>query len=226
MTATWPSMHDPVTHLLNAADDKEADELTKKWTEGKLQELQYVGLSSALVTGAIASAFSWYSVEDDPWTTEACWASAMVLALTAISLASQQTIGLSRLCSCEDGWVKVRHLLGKRNPDYGVSLHRHHRHARYKVKMKTSQLWMWQTPVMLANIAILLFVIGLMISIFARAVKTRGDWTMGRNQIAIVFGLACIFSGGNYLFCWLCLSRGSLESKSSPALGDDSHQIS
>ncbi|KAI4190980.1 MAG: hypothetical protein L6R41_000430 [Letrouitia leprolyta] len=106
VTATWPSMHDPVTHLLNAADDKEADELTEKWTQGKLQELQYVGLSSALVTGTIASAFSWYSVASDPWTTEACWASAMVMARTAISLASQQTIGLSRLCSCEDGWLK------------------------------------------------------------------------------------------------------------------------
>lgn len=140
-------------------------------------------LQSALVTGTIASAFSWYSVASDPWTTEACWASAMVMARTAISLASQQTIGLSRLCSCEDGWLKVRHLLGKSNPDYGESLRQHHRHSQCRVKMKTSQLWMWQTPVMLANIAILLFVIGLMIAIFARAVQSQGDWTKGRNQV-------------------------------------------
>lgn len=41
--ATWPSMHDPINHLLNAADPEEADKLTEKWTDGKLKELQYVG---------------------------------------------------------------------------------------------------------------------------------------------------------------------------------------
>ena len=43
--APWPSMHNPVESFLNAADTKEADRLTEKWTEGKLKELQYVGLS-------------------------------------------------------------------------------------------------------------------------------------------------------------------------------------
>ncbi|KAL9594765.1 MAG: hypothetical protein Q9219_006851 [cf. Caloplaca sp. 3 TL-2023] len=150
--ASWPSMHDPVSHLLNVADPKESDRLTEKWTDGKLKELQYVGLSSALVTGTIASAFSWYSVEDDPWSTEACWTSALVLALTAISLATQQTIGLSRLCSCEDGWLKVRLLLGQKNPPYQRNplepsyMRRPHRHGENVVKMKKSQLWIWQTP--------------------------------------------------------------------------------
>lgn len=43
--ATWPSMHDPIIYLLNTADEKEADKLTEKWADGKLKELQYVGLS-------------------------------------------------------------------------------------------------------------------------------------------------------------------------------------
>ena len=43
--APWPSMHDPIKYLLNAADKEEADKLTDKWTDGKLKELQYVGLS-------------------------------------------------------------------------------------------------------------------------------------------------------------------------------------
>ncbi|KAL8937494.1 MAG: hypothetical protein Q9211_003666 [Gyalolechia sp. 1 TL-2023] len=218
-------MHDPVSRFLNATDAKEADSLTEMWTKGKLKELQYVGLSSAMITGTIASAFSWYSVEEDPWTTEACWTSALVLALTAISLATQQTIGLSRLCSCENGWLKVRHLLGKSHLDSGKSLGRPHRHAKNRVKMKTSQLWMWQTPVMLSNFAILLFVIGLLISIFDRAARTPRDWTNGRNQIAIFFGCASIFAGTNYLFCWFCLNRGSLESKTSPAVDDDTDQM-
>lgn len=43
--ATWPSMHDPISDLLNAADAEEADRLTEKWTDAKLKELNYVGIS-------------------------------------------------------------------------------------------------------------------------------------------------------------------------------------
>lgn len=43
--ATWPSMHDPISDLLNAADAEEADKLTEKWTDAKLKELNYVGIS-------------------------------------------------------------------------------------------------------------------------------------------------------------------------------------
>lgn len=217
--ATWPSMHDPISNLLNAADAEEADKLTEKWTDAKLKELNYVGISSALITGTIASAFSWYSVQDDPWSTEACWTSALVLALTAISLATQQTIGLSRLCSGENGWLKVRRLLGEAACDCRSHLEQSglgspHRHTGSRVRMKKSQLWMWQTPVMLSNFAILLFVIGLMISMFVRAIRSQRDWTTGDLQIAIFFGGASIFAGSNYLFCWLCLNQGSLGSVS------------
>ncbi|KAL8831671.1 MAG: hypothetical protein Q9170_005194 [Blastenia crenularia] len=186
-------MSDPISHLLNVTDTHEADKLTEKWADGKLKELNYVGVSSALVTGTIASAFSWYSIDDDPWTTEAFWTAALVLTLTAISLATQQTIGLSRLCSCENGWLKVRNLLGEENPSYRrierkpSFLSRPQRHPENKIRMKKSQLWMWQTPVMLLNFAILLFVIGLMISVFVRAARYGGDWTNGRIQVRRVY---------------------------------------
>ena len=42
--ATWPSMHDPISNLLNAPPT-EADRLTEKWTDAKLKELNYVGIS-------------------------------------------------------------------------------------------------------------------------------------------------------------------------------------
>ena len=47
--ATWPSMHDPISHLLNAADAEEADRLTEKWTDAKLKELNYVGISVRII---------------------------------------------------------------------------------------------------------------------------------------------------------------------------------
>ena len=43
--ATWPSMHDPVSHLLNTVDREDADKLTEKWTNGKLKELEFVGIT-------------------------------------------------------------------------------------------------------------------------------------------------------------------------------------
>lgn len=42
---------------------------------------------------------------------------------------------------------------------------------------------MWQTPVMLSNFAILLFVVGLMISVFVRAARSRGEWSTGSIQV-------------------------------------------
>lgn len=43
--APWPSMHDPIKALLNVPDQEVADRLTEKWTDAKLGELQYVGVT-------------------------------------------------------------------------------------------------------------------------------------------------------------------------------------
>lgn len=132
----------------------------------------------ALITATIAAAFSWFSIENDPWSTYACWMSALLFALTAISLAAQQSIGLNRLYSCEDGLLKIRLVLGELNPRYEERTPRTHREdhndADARIRMRRSQLWMWQAPIMLLNFSILLFIIGLMLSIFVRAVASTG----------------------------------------------------
>ena len=147
--------------------------------------------------------------------------SALLLALTAISLSAQQTITLNRLGSCEDGVLKIRHMLGEANPHYqGHSTDPYpkgaHKKGKHRVQIKRGQMWTWQTPIMLSNFSILLFIVGLMIAIFARAVASHGDWSKGDSKIALFFGFAAIFAGTNYLFCWLCLNQGSLISASGP----------
>ena len=114
--------------------------------------------------------------------------SSLVLALTAISLAAQQTIGLNRLRSCENGWLKIRHLLGE-----APGKEDHHPTASHgsddakdvsnRTRIKRSQLWAWQTPIMMSNFAILLFIVGLMIAIFARAAATMGDWSKPDGKV-------------------------------------------
>lgn len=114
--------------------------------------------------------------------------SSLVLALTAISLAAQQTIGLNRLRSCENGLLKIRHLLGE-----APWKQEHHSDVSHvsddakdgfnRTKIKRSQLWAWQTPIMMSNFAILLFIVGLMIAIFARAAATMGDWSKPDGKV-------------------------------------------
>jgi hypothetical protein len=36
--------YDPILFFLNAEDDEERDELTHKWTENKLAELNFIGI--------------------------------------------------------------------------------------------------------------------------------------------------------------------------------------
>ena len=117
--------------------------------------------------------------------------SSLVLALTAISLAAQQTIGLNRLRSCENGLLKIRHLLGEA-PGKAQDRHLAASHGSDNAKdgltrtrIKRSQLWAWQTPIMMSNFAILLFIVGLMIAVFARAAATMGDWSKPDGKVPL-----------------------------------------
>ncbi|MCJ1235150.1 hypothetical protein MMC14_003116 [Varicellaria rhodocarpa] len=184
MFATWPSMYDPVKSLLNAPDETEAEKLTERWMKAKLKELNYVGLTAALISGVVIGSFSTYSAPSDPWTTHALWLSALLLALTSISIATQQSIGLNRLSSNENGLYKIRRLLGEDNPRYhpydrGLYVSDNEQSKEPRVRIRKSQLWIWQTPVMLLNFALLLYIIGLMTAVFSRAVAARGDWSDG-----------------------------------------------
>ncbi len=107
-------------------------------------------------------------------------------------------------------------MLGEENPRYGnYNAQRgyvgsNEKIVEYKMRMRRSQLWLWQTPVMLLNFAILLFIVGLLVKVFNAAVVSKGDWKTGDIQVAIFFGCASIFAGSNYLIGWLCLNRRSL----------------
>lgn len=144
----------------------------------------------ALVTATIAAAFSWVSIPTDPWSAYACWMSALLFSLTAISLAAQQSIGLNRLYSCDDGLLKIRCVLGEVNPNYEG--HRPRTHGEEhddtdtRMRPRRSQLWLWQTPIMFLNFSILLFVIGLMISIFVRAAASTGGLSSPETKVEVL----------------------------------------
>lgn len=75
--------------------------------------------------------------------------------LTSISLAMQQSLAMNRLCCYLDRWKRIRLMLGKPKDAQGIS------------KPRWTQLYVWQVPIMLLNIGLILFLAGLVAEIFS-----------------------------------------------------------
>ena len=175
---------EPIEQLVNAPIEQQ-NERTKAWKEAKLAELSFVGLAvrsysttkftmliyiqSALVSGVCASAFSWYNITPQPYSVRAVWYSSLLLALVSITIAAQQSGALHRLSSNQDGLAKLRLMLS-------------YKHAGV-LKARYSQVYIWQTPVMLLNISICLFLIGLATVVFRTGDTEAEDARVGQHEL-------------------------------------------
>ena len=93
--------------------------------------------------------------------------------LTSICLATQQGVSLNRLSGYGDGLSRIRRMLGSRADGLANSI----------AVPYWDQLYVWQTPIMLLNVSIVLFIVGVVIKLFDnlwnavlsdQAVKERG----------------------------------------------------
>jgi len=75
---------------------------------------------------------------------------------------------LSRLSSYQDGLRRLRAVLGKELPAAGK--------ASQTWAVRWVQLYVWQVPVMLLNFSIVLFLVGLVVMLKARADVWAGNW--------------------------------------------------
>ncbi|KFY18494.1 hypothetical protein V493_08562 [Pseudogymnoascus sp. VKM F-4281 (FW-2241)] len=167
-------VYEPIEQLLNA-DVTLRDDMTRRWVRAKLDELSFVGLTSALISALFAAAFSWYNITLQPYTVRAVWYSGLLLSLAGISSAMQQSIALHRLSSNTNGLERVRNLLGY--SEGGTWKARH------------LQIFMWQSAVMLLNVAIFLFILGLFIAILSGARDGTEDYrTVAAFIVAATFG--------------------------------------
>ena len=177
---------EPIEQLVNAPVEQQ-NERTKAWKEAKLAELSLVGLAvrtprissttmvakltyiqSALVSGVCASAFSWYNITPQPYPVRSVWYSGLLLALVSITIAVQQSVALHRLSSNQDGLAKLRSMLS-------------YKHAGV-LKARYSQVYIWQTPVMLLNVSIFFFLIGLVIVVFRTGETEAEDIRVGLHE--------------------------------------------
>ena len=173
----------PVEQLLNAPVDSQKD-LSRAWMDGKLAELSFVGLAvsasfricwyfrentsklipieqGALISGVYASAFSWYNTPSQPWTLKSAWYSGLLLALVSICIATQQSVALHRLAGNEDGLVRLCRILSYKQNG--------------RLKPRYLQIFIWQASVMLLNISIFLFLLGLVIVVYQEVVNGSED---------------------------------------------------
>lgn len=80
------------------------------------------------------------------------------MALTSITTSTQQSVLLHRMGSHKEGLDRLQDLLRSRNAVAGVP-----------AKPRPMQLYVWQIPVILLNLSILLFLTGLATQVFAMA---------------------------------------------------------
>lgn len=103
------------------------------------------------------------------WLPTGLWYSSLVLDLVAICLATQQSVALNRLSCYKDGLSKIRFVLGHMQPS---------KDGRPETwEPRRLQLYVWQTPIMLLNFSILLFIIGLSVMIIGAAGQTNQVFT-------------------------------------------------
>lgn len=108
-----------------------------------------------LVATTVAATFAWKNVEAGPVSTVICWYCALLFSIIAVTAAVQQSNVLYKVTVFPDGCHRVRKLLRssrlKCDETYRVDLFAH---------------YIWQTPIMLLNFSIDLFVLGLLIIVF------------------------------------------------------------
>ncbi|KIV79109.1 hypothetical protein PV11_06694 [Exophiala sideris] len=175
----------PIEQLLNAPAELQKD-LARAWKDGKLAELSFVGLAGALISGVYASAFSWYNIPPQPWTLKSSWYSGLLFALVSICIATQQSVALHRLASNEDGLLRLCTVLSYKQAG--------------RLQPRYLQIFIWQASVMLLNISIFLFLLGLVILVYQEVVSGSEV-----KLTAVVFTIAGVFGSAIYLTSTIAL---------------------
>lgn len=107
------------------------------------------------MASVISAAFSWQPLHQIPWDTAGLWYGALLMTLTSICLATQQAVFLNRLSGYADSPSRIRAILGSQFHPPG--------RTDTVVVPNWDQLYVWQAPIMLLNISVLLFIVGIVI---------------------------------------------------------------
>ncbi|KAI1377861.1 hypothetical protein F4677DRAFT_28468 [Hypoxylon crocopeplum] len=177
------STSEPIEDLLQ---EPNSDEKTKEWRDAKIQELGYVGVTSAIVASLFASAFTWPLVPVDAYATQGCWYCGLILILASVATATQQAVTLHRFRARQDSLVYLRKLLRSRRTIEGRD-----------AKPSKLAMYVWQLPVMSLRLGIYLFILGMLLLIWDAAQVGQG-LSLPNLGIAVSFTALLAFSVLNH----------------------------
>jgi hypothetical protein len=146
-----------------------------------------------LVAAVVSSAFSWPTIQTSPWTAKATFYATLFVSLCSVATASQQSIALNRYGRHPAGLKLLQARLKQRSGSASGN------------KANFLQLYVWQMPVMLLNVSIALFLIGLVILLWAAAAQSPA-WDADMKVLQV-----CLSKPVTFLTCGRLLSlRASL----------------
>lgn len=125
---------------------------------------------NALITATVATCVTWPNVKSGPIGVLACWYSTLLMSIMSITCAIQQSNALFKLGCRDDGKSQMRKIM-QSSQTTGAT-----RESRL-------QHFIWQSPIMLLNFSILIFVIGLLILVFSHALLDDDDGTWKEKKV-------------------------------------------
>lgn len=153
--------HDTISLLLTAETEQERDELTKQWRDHKLEELNFVGVVGALLSGCLTSTGSWPTILPNgrtaPWTVQTCWYTGIVFALFSVLTAAQQSIRLHRLSAHKSGLKEIRRIMASRQRTASGTI---------ELRPRRLQVFGWQTSTMFLSLSVLAMVLGMCVKLW------------------------------------------------------------
>lgn len=182
-----------IREVLDAEPGYEQDLLTQRWSDFKQKELYFVGITvrlnclegsapnlmrkqAALIASLFGGAFSWYNIDESAWTSKCAWYLGLLFIIASISSATQQSITLFRFSSRSDACEMIRKVLGTRKGKDGRRL------------PQQLQVYIWQVPVMLLRLGIIMFLLGLTILLWDSSKRSSGDLKVrAAKQILALF---------------------------------------
>ncbi|CAN8104336.1 unnamed protein product [Discula destructiva] len=190
---TW----DPLLLLLNHSNKSERDRLTEKWKDNKLQELNFVGVVSALLANVLTSTGSWPNLlppdTTTPWSVRTCWFSGIAFALASVLTAADQTIRLHRMAGHRDGLALIRQSL--RTKDRMIVDGRAQYHPR------RMQVYSWQLGVLFLGATVACIVAGMVLLVWSAVVDdfSKGKGFGDNGKVAVIFTVIALITAAVFV---------------------------
>jgi len=220
-------METPISSILQAHPNpakvsESRDALTREWRETKLKELGVIGLvvcdlqsltfcldihtwQASISSAAITGCFSLSNFTDADWYVHGLFFGGLFTSIITLVTVLQQTTTLNRLGADEKGLIRLRKVLSSQGTKNG-------NHPAPSML----QIYVWQAPILLLNITLVMFLLGLallVLPVFHKSFSGSEEAKVGK-----LFGPIALFALLNYLVPAILLVYAVEDSENQPPL--------